>query len=234
VDIGGALKNARTERKLSLNEVEEATKIRLKYLQAMEENNFSQLPPGMYGAAFLRTYARFLALDADQLVAAYRESTGLHQPAADDDAPYTEVRSFRPRKGVWGAAAALVILAAALGIFGHRFGPGPGSSAPPPGPSPAAQTKPVPAAPSQMAAASGLNLVLQATNDYSWVRVTVDGAVSYEGFLYAGQQKAFQGTHDIDVRLGNAGSVRVLLNGQDYGYLGGTGEVVDRSFTAGG
>jgi len=232
MDIGSTLKKARAQRKLSLAEVEEATKIRLKYLQAMEDNNFSLLPPGMYGSAFLRTYARYLALDADELVAAYKEAAGMAQAPTDDDAPYTEVRPARARRGVWGVLAALVALGAAVGVFGHRSPPAPTA---PSAPAPAASTRPAPTAPpAQVAAASGLNLVLRATNDYSWLRVTVDGTVAYEGFLYAGQEKDFQGTRDIDLRLGNAGSVRVLLNGQDYGYLGATGDVVQRSFTAGG
>lgn len=239
MDVGGTLKKARVQRKLSLADVEEITKIRIKYLEAMEDNNFSVLPPGMYGSAFLRSYARFLDLNADELVAAYREAAGVAPPAGEVDTPEREVRPHRGRS-FWGLVAALVIVAAAVGLFSHGafFAPSPRVS-----PSPKAETRqarqvepaPPPPAGSQDIAAGnpagqGLTLVLTATNSYSWYSVTVDNSPPVSGFIYAGQQKHFQGTNNINLILGNAGSVRVEVNGHDLGYLGGQGTVVRETF----
>jgi len=85
VDIGNASTSARLLQKLSLADVEETTKIRPKYLEALEENNFANLPPGMYGRAFLRTYARLLGLNAEELVAEYRKVTRLSQRTDEED-----------------------------------------------------------------------------------------------------------------------------------------------------
>ena len=237
MDIGSTLKKARVLNKLTLADVEEATKIRVKYLEAMEANNFSILPPGMYGSAFLRTYARFLGLNADELVSGYRELTGLSQPVVEEESPYTEVRPGRAGRKVWGSLAALVILAAAVGLFNHHSPFNPSAKSPPPAQSGStAQSQPPPAQPagSQDVAVSSLNLVLRATSDYSWFSVTVDGGLPAQGFIYAGQEKDFQGTRNINITLGNAGSVKVLVNGQDYGYLGGSGTVIQHTFASQG
>ncbi len=73
-DIGNNLREARIRKGLSIKDVEGATKIRSKYLEALEEDDFEVLPGSTYAKAFLRTYAAFLKLDADALVAEYRSS----------------------------------------------------------------------------------------------------------------------------------------------------------------
>jgi hypothetical protein len=61
--IGEQLSAARSARGIELEEVEERTKIRKRYLRAMEEERWELLPGAAYARAFLRTYAEFLALD---------------------------------------------------------------------------------------------------------------------------------------------------------------------------
>ncbi|WP_088188798.1 helix-turn-helix domain-containing protein [Desulfosporosinus sp. FKA] len=71
-DVFHQLRKARETKGIELKDVEEVTKIRTKYLQALEEGNFGILPGGVYAIAYLRSYARFLGLDADSLVHTYR------------------------------------------------------------------------------------------------------------------------------------------------------------------
>ncbi|MEO8092294.1 MAG: helix-turn-helix domain-containing protein [bacterium] len=70
--IGEALKRSRTAQGIEIREVEERTKIRTKYLRALESESWEALPDPAYAKAFLRTYAQVLGLDADALVGAYR------------------------------------------------------------------------------------------------------------------------------------------------------------------
>jgi cytoskeleton protein RodZ len=70
--IGVTLRKARNRRKVSLSEVEAATKIRLRYLRAMESEEWDVLPGGAYTRGFIRTYASFLGLDGEQLADEYR------------------------------------------------------------------------------------------------------------------------------------------------------------------
>jgi len=72
VRIGEILKQARTRQGLEIREVEERTKIRIKYLRALEAEDWEVLPSAAYAKGFLRTYAQLLRLDADVLVDEFR------------------------------------------------------------------------------------------------------------------------------------------------------------------
>jgi cytoskeletal protein RodZ len=68
----------------------------------------------------------------------------------------------------------------------------------------------------------------------SWVRVTVDNIIAFEGRLVQGSVKLFGGELSIEVLTGNAGGVEVIFNQQDLGSMGLYGEVIDRVYTADG
>jgi cytoskeletal protein RodZ len=71
IEIGASLAQARVRLGLGFAEAVEGTRLRERYLRALEQEQFDQLPPGSYPRAFLRTYAAFLELDADLLVEEY-------------------------------------------------------------------------------------------------------------------------------------------------------------------
>ncbi len=64
----------------------------------------------------------------------------------------------------------------------------------------------------------------------SWMRVEVDGAEAYEGILEAGTSKTFSAKSRITMRAGNAGGLKITVNDQSEGALGGNGEVVERQW----
>ncbi len=70
--IGEVLKRSRTRQGIEIRDVEERTKIRTKYLRALESEDWDLLPDPAYAKAFLRTYAQLLGLDADAIGDAYR------------------------------------------------------------------------------------------------------------------------------------------------------------------
>jgi hypothetical protein len=74
--IGATLREARNRRKLDLSAVEAAIKIRVRYLQAMENEEWDALPGGAYTRGFIRTYASYLGLDGERLADDYRRATG--------------------------------------------------------------------------------------------------------------------------------------------------------------
>lgn len=67
-EIGNSLREARVRRRVDLPQAELATKIRVKYLRALEEERFEQLPSETYVKGFLRTYADYLGLDGQLYV----------------------------------------------------------------------------------------------------------------------------------------------------------------------
>jgi cytoskeleton protein RodZ len=71
--IGSVFREARNRRKVDLSEVEAATRIRIRYLRAIENEEWEALPGGVYTRGFIRTYASFLGLDGERLADDYRK-----------------------------------------------------------------------------------------------------------------------------------------------------------------
>lgn len=121
--IGATLREARNRRKVDLSEVEAAIKIRLRYLRAMENEEWDALPGGAYTRGFIRTYAAYLGLDGERLSDEYRRATGTavgeRVPKRVEPVP-TGSRRRRPRlpggAAVALVAAILVALVVAIGL----------------------------------------------------------------------------------------------------------------------
>ena len=75
-EIGNSLREARVRQQLELGEVELATKIRSRYLRALEEESFDALPAQTYVKGFLRTYADYLGLDGQLYVDEFNSRFG--------------------------------------------------------------------------------------------------------------------------------------------------------------
>jgi hypothetical protein len=125
-DIGSTLRETRIRDKIDITTVEEQTKIRAKYLRALENEEWAVMPGPTYVKSFLRTYAEFLGLDAHMLVEEYRAR---YEPPEELEVPaFTQGRPLRgrvrppgpPSRGVAVAAVVLGFLALlfVLGITG--------------------------------------------------------------------------------------------------------------------
>jgi cytoskeletal protein RodZ len=129
--IGETLREARLRRNVDIAEVSTRTKIRTKYLRALENEEFDQLPGPTYVRTFLRTYAEFLGLDPHLLVEEYRRGHGraAEEEALTPFAPTTpgrqrEVGVGRPRIGppgpgalIGGAVGAIIVIFLLIGVL---------------------------------------------------------------------------------------------------------------------
>lgn len=127
--VGRKLREARTRRKLTVQEVEAATKIRARYLQAIENDDWDQLPGDTYARAFIRTYGALLGLDGDRLAEDQRRQRGAARPGERlprvDPRPRRVTRRRRSRPRIpSGLIAALVtaLVVVALLIVGLSAG----------------------------------------------------------------------------------------------------------------
>jgi cytoskeleton protein RodZ len=116
-EIGSTLRETRIRKKIDITTVEDATKIRAKYLRAIENEEWNVLPGPTYVKTFLRTYAQYLGLDAHLLVdeysARFEEPEELELPAfSREQRIRTRVRRVGPpsRLTAFGVAAAAIVL----------------------------------------------------------------------------------------------------------------------------
>ncbi len=66
----------------------------------------------------------------------------------------------------------------------------------------------------------------------SWLKITTDGALAYEGIAEPGFSRSFEGHDSLSIWTGNAGAVQAQVEGRDLGTLGADGEVLTREFAA--
>ncbi|HEX7058991.1 MAG TPA: helix-turn-helix transcriptional regulator [Solirubrobacterales bacterium] len=144
IGIGTTLRDARNRRKIDLSEVEAATKIRPRYLRAMENEEWETLPGPTYTRSFIRTYANFLGLDGERLADDYRREAG--EPPPGERLPRAEPAIAS--RGRWerlklprGALAVVVslTLVAVLVVVGLTGGSDSGSPGSVPSTGPAEQ-----------------------------------------------------------------------------------------------
>ena len=238
--MGERFRAAREARGLSLSDVAEQIRIRSVYLASIEEENWNAIGAPVYIRGFLRTYARFLGIDPEEAVAAFNRTQPAMPPALGlpaTEQPTAEAAARRGSVLVWVAAAVAVLLIAFVvynELTMRRGGATADVSQTSAQPSPTvAASATATASPAASPAGAGpdgtktLALVLSAP---SWLRVTVDGSVSMEGTFPAGTSKTFHGKSAL-VRIGNAGGVKIYVDGKDVGTLGKPGDVVEHTFT---
>jgi hypothetical protein len=219
-EIGSSLEDARRRRGLELADVEAATRIRARYLDALEHERFDVLPVGAYRRSFLREYADFLELDGDAYVSEY---TLRFEPAEPEPPPPPRRRraapvlavALRPQMLVVGAAAALLIAVGAWKLGNSPSPPRAQTSTPPPArPNPARQPRPVSAhTPLPVPAV----LALSATRGPSWLLVrtgTASGPVAYEGTLAQGRAMRFGLRRPLWIRIGAPWNLDAALEGR--------------------
>jgi len=221
-EIGNTLREARVRRTITLQQVEEDTKIRVKYIQAMENEDFDVMPGATFVKGFLRTYAEYLSLDPEVILDEYRsrgvKTTEIQEPFGGVSmlgAP----RSHRGRNTVVFVAIICLLVLGVIWILGR------GSDTPPatkpdalgitsPSPSPSAsksakpQTTPVPVVKGE--------LRVSAPDGESWIEVRKDtstGTVLFSGTVKKDTTRVFVGDV-LWLRLGNPSVVRLRVEGR--------------------
>lgn len=231
--FGTWLRRQREIREISLREVAERTKISLRYLEAMEEDRFDMLPAPVFAKGFLREYARYVGLSADDVVNHY---LAVHRPETGEASRQEGRRGSRNQSWVYGivlfAAALLLLGLVGFLAFSAERGRKPASRLTPPmappSPSPVTPAAPVPSAPpSPLAPApsSPLELTLDFTQE-CWVEAKVDGKKALSETRVQGESLQIPAQQSILLTLGNAGAVEVQLNGRPLSLGKKAGEVL--------
>jgi cytoskeleton protein RodZ len=221
-EIGSSLREARLRQHLEFPEVEQAIKIRSKYLRALEEEQFDTLPAPTYVKGFLRGYADFLGLDGQLYVDEYhsRYVTGeeeLAQPRARRTTARPRAQRRLERNGMILALAGIAAVTA-LVIAAWRFGGGETQEAAFRGLSTPTARSTIPALLPQERAKKRprrVKLELTASRGESWLQVhagSANGRVLYQGTLERGQTQVFVARR-VWMTVGVPEALRAKLNG---------------------
>lgn len=220
--IGPVLREARLSRGKSIEEASRETRIREEYLLALEREDFQTFLGDVYVRGFLRTYAGYLGLDADSVLAAYNRTFGDPEPMLPGPLPgpvrgprvlnprLFPLRRHHPTWAFLALAAVLVIaLLAVAGLLKSGQTQAPAAAVPPP-------SLPVSLSPST-AAQVVVGVVAHADVH---ARVVADGRVTFDGMLLAGQGRSFTGARSVEIELARGGVVALTVNGTALGTPG--------------
>jgi hypothetical protein len=191
-EIGNSLREARLRQGLDLARVEDDTKIRAKYLQALEDERFEILPSETYVKGFLRTYAEYLGLDGQLYVDEFNSRfASAEEPLLSSTPPRRRKRRAAESSFVVAALAGIVAVAV-LVVVAFAF-----SNDPPPAEPGGAVSTPADTTGTGAAPASGetVRLVLTAVGGDTWVTVRRGGSggdVLFAGTIYRGETQRFQ------------------------------------------
>jgi cytoskeleton protein RodZ len=224
-EIGNSLREARLRQGFELPRVEADTKIRAKYLRALEEEHFEVLPGDTYVKGFLRTYAEYLGLDGQLYVDEYNSRFAREEefPPMQSAGPRRRAPARRMESNFVVVALAGIVAVTILVVVAWKFGSsgnpaspalldGPGSTSTQSGTETGGQTQPPPAASKPRKA----RLVLRATGGDCWLQVRAAGAggeLLYEGTLQQGQTQRFTKWKKLWLQLGAPAYLKAKLNG---------------------
>ena len=252
MSVGETLTRARESAGLTVEHLSTQTRIRAGLIRAIEADDFSGCGGAVYARGHLRSLAKAVGADPDELIAEFDRSH------ADEPAPaLVPVPAVDPHEAAradgrqpnWAAAMAVALVVicvlAGISLIGNR-----GSSAhntaggpqPPASPAPThtssspAPASPPPGAVSRVRTDQAIALV-RVTNDPrgTWMSVsTLSGRLLFPGLLASGEQRLFKDAHGLRLVIGNAPAVDLVANGRDLGSPRSQGNVAHVTIARGG
>jgi hypothetical protein len=222
--LGQMLRRERQLRDIPLDRIEEATRIRSAQLRAIEDDRLEALPAEAYARGFVRTYAEYLGLNGDDVVAIFNEQWNRSAHRAEPAPPQTPVsvarRSPAGLFSLWvGVACLLLVGSAVLYVMGGSGG-GHAAQPPPTTHPPATQpaTNPTTSStqPPPSVQPAGVRMTVTAAQGSCWLearRGSASGALLAERTLAPGQAVHLRGPR-VWLRLGDPTSVRLRVNGK--------------------
>lgn len=232
--IGCALQQARIDAGLTVDDVSNATRVRIAIVHAIEQDDFAACGGDIYARGHIRTLARAVRIDPAPLLAQYGASHG-GRPAPTLAAPLFEAERIRPeRRGPNWTAAMVAAIVAVIGFVGFTLfsssssdedggkgavaeGSTPTTSKPTPkndktdgGPKPETSDSAIAAAPQDR-----VTVQVSADDGRSWISAKDhNGRLLFDGLLEQGDSKTFQDKEKIDLVLGDAGAIQLYVNGK--------------------
>ena len=218
-EIGSSLREARIRQGIDFPALEQGTKIRAKYLRALEDERFELLPAHTYVKGFLRSYADFLGLDGQLYVDEYNSRYVIGGEEETRPLPTRRVPSARHRRrerretGAVLLALGAIAVVTALVIAAWKFGGPEQSRVPGLDGTGAGATQTSRSATPKNATARITIWAYRGDTSLQVFRGSLSGKVLYTGTLERGQTQRFTDTR-VALRIGKPQNVRVAVNGE--------------------
>ncbi len=215
-EIGTSLREARLRQGLDFPELEQGTKIRAKYLRALEEEQFDILPAQTYVKGFLRSYAEYLGLDGQLYVDEYNSRFVV----GEEEQPARPRRSAPQPRGVQVQSRVVLLtllgIAAVTALVIVAWTRGEPQKVPPAGLGGTIQSR-TPQTPAQpVVPANSVRLIVRAKRGPCWLSVhrgSATGSILYQGTLEQGQNQIFRGRR-LWITLDRPENLQMILNGR--------------------
>lgn len=234
LNIGGEIRKAREAAGYSISDVENITRIPTFIIKDLEKNKFSTSGGTTYARGHIRTLAKLLNLNPAELIEKFEELTGeVDRPMidllAENNATPVQASKKKVSYKVLGIAAGVVVILSVALPAVLSFTKVHKDSAP-------KSAENAASAPSQTSVvakkSSGVSVRLTGVDGQSWVGIQdAAGTQVFNGRILKGQSQTFTDAQLLNLTIGNAGAVNLVVNGRDLGTPGGVGEVVHLSFT---
>ncbi len=233
--LGPYLRSAREAKGIDLREAAQQTRIHINFLKAIEEEDFVKLPGPVFVKGFLKSYARFLQLDEDEVMDRYAglaarpaasggQKSERQKPAAAQKQPEPEPEgrartSWEPY--LWSGIAVIAFAALLLIVVPGRHRP---AEHQPAASQPTASAAMV-TAPAATAVSEKLYLDIFALEDV-WVLVRTDSSPQKQVMLKKGESVTWSADARFLVSYGSIGAVKLVLNGKELTVTGPKNAVV--------
>ncbi len=246
--IGQYLRSKRDELSLSLKEISEKTRIRISYLQAIEEENFDKIPGRVFIKGYVRQYCRALSIPETEAINILTEDLEEYFKPLEEEPAVVERKKSLSIRLLYPAAVILIVLSIGLYYKSKERIPiqlaqdrtevteqdKTSSNAL------SEQNTPIASEstsqdgnikiPSPLGTAeadySGKHILEVETVKETWIFINIDNKLKYSMILKPGEVRSWSGRNTFFMRVGNAGGIRITYDGQALGSPGRMGEVV--------
>lgn len=238
MSIGDALAEARSRAGLTITQVSQRTCIRETIIRGIEHDDFSACGGDFYARGHIRSIARAVGADPEELVREYDAAYGSPRAirAAEAFEPATPIKLRERRSPNWAVAMALVLLAVigvgvyrALASSGHHATVRNSAQAKAGGThkaSPPASSPPASPAATASPATGRYQVVIKLTAIQDcWVEFTrPNGTYLTQAYVTGGATRSWKFRHAVDMKIGNPGGILLTVNGRDLGRPGSPGQ----------
>jgi len=235
--FGQYLQAIRVEKRISLDQVAEETRIAVRSLEAIDREDLQGFPPEAFLKGFLRAYAKAVGADGDEAVRRYDAHRMMTRETEDAGRQPERARSGMRRK--LAAALALLLILIVGSIFAWQWlsppyiesaptAVEPGAVSPEPPLADSAQNRPPPPPTLKPAPpAVPANILTVSATENTWLKVVTDQGIPAEYNLKAGEHLKLEARSTFNLLIGNAGGVKLNLNNKPVNVPGKRGEVVN-------